>query len=150
MQGIPFSTTAFYGEIHMSKHAVSLLRDLFNGKEHGGSHSWHGRSKSSGDHSSRHDGSGRHNSHGSYQRSFYSDVLSKGIGILRQNKRLAILIAVGLLVVGSIFLVCVVWLAVKVIGLAAPLLIDIEKNGLKGMVDTIVKSLSTIWQGSGK
>jgi hypothetical protein len=68
----------------------------------------------------------------------------------RQNKRLAILIAVGLLVLSSIFLVCVVWLAVRVIGLAAPLFVDIEKNGLKGLVDTIVTSLTTIWQGSGK
>jgi hypothetical protein len=149
-QGISFSTTAFYGEIGMSKHVVSLLKDLFNGNKHGGSNSWHGHSKSSGDHGSRHDENGQNNSHGSYQRTIYSEVLSKGVEKLRQNKRLAILIAVGLLVVGSIFLVCVVWLAVRVIGLAAPLFVDIEKNGLKGLVDTIVTSLTTIWQGSAK
>jgi hypothetical protein len=134
----------------MSKHAISLLRNLLNRKEHGRNSSWHGHSRSSGDHSIRHHENRHYDSHGYYQSSIYSEVLSKGFGILRQNKRLAILIAIGLLLGGSIFLVCTVWIAVKLIGLAAPLFGDIEKNGLKSMVDTIGKIIATIWQGTGK
>lgn len=67
-----------------------------------------------------------------------------------QHKRLLILILICFLAVGSIFLAFAAWLVVKLIGMAGPFLADIEKNGLKSIVDAVINIVSRIWDGTGK
>lgn len=43
-----------------------------------------------------------------------------------------------------------VWLVVALIKLCGPLISDMEKNGLKGVVDAVSKIVTRIWEGSGK
>lgn len=63
-----------------------------------------------------------------------------------QRKRLVLPIVVGFLVVCALFLVCGAWLVVKLVGIISPHLADLERNGFKGLVDSILQ----IWNGTGK
>jgi len=67
-----------------------------------------------------------------------------------QRKRLFFLIVASFLVIGVLSLVCGVWLLVKLTGIISPHLADLEKSGLKGLVDSILNFISQIWNGTGK
>lgn len=120
----------------MSRFSLSFLRYLFSNAGHNG----------------RYYGQGNHyGSHGHH--GFFNILLTfikSCAGKLRQHKRFLILILIIFLAVGAIFLVCAAWLVVKLIGMAGPFLADIEKNGLKGIVDTAINIVSRIWDGTGK
>ncbi|MRR05958.1 MAG: hypothetical protein EG828_03290 [Deltaproteobacteria bacterium] len=77
-------------------------------------------------------------------------VMRQLFGKILQNKRMALLVILGLLAAAAVFLVCAVWLVVTLFNLCGPLFSDIEKNGLKGVVDTVLKLVSRIWEGTGK
>ena len=71
-------------------------------------------------------------------------------GKLFQNKRLLLLAIIAFLTISVIVLVVADWLLVMLIKMCGPLLSDIEKNGLKGVIDALTKIVTGIWQGSGK
>jgi hypothetical protein len=77
-------------------------------------------------------------------------VARQFFGKLLQNKRMALLVILGLLAAAAVFLVCAVWLVVTLFKLCGPLFSDIEKYGLKGVVDTVLTLVSSIWDGTGK
>ncbi|MEI8355461.1 MAG: hypothetical protein WCG31_05145 [Deltaproteobacteria bacterium] len=52
--------------------------------------------------------------------------------------------------ISVIVLVVAGWLLVMLVKMCGPLLSDIEKNGLKGVIDALTKIVTGIWQGSGK
>lgn len=60
------------------------------------------------------------------------------------------LIVVGFLIAGALFLVCGAWLVVKLAAIVWPFLADMEKSGLKGLVDSALNIISQISNGTGK
>jgi hypothetical protein len=132
----------------MSSDLLKILRSLKGQSDH--------------NHDSHHDNYGNYHdrysqydhhykSHGKH---FFSGLAFKVVrelsGKLYQNKRLALPAIIALLTVAAVFLVCGVWLVVTLIKLCGPLFSDIEKNGLKGVVDAVLKIVTMIWEGSGK
>jgi hypothetical protein len=120
----------------MSRFSLSFLRYLFSSAGYNNQNYGHDHHYSSYGH------------HGFFN--LLITLIKSCAGKLLQHKRLLILILICLLAVGSIFLVCTAWLVVKLIGIAGPFLADIEKTGLKGVVDTAVIIVSRIWDGTGK
>ena len=92
-----------------------------------------------------------YNSHGSH---LFSGTAFKAVrdlsGKLFQNKRLLLLAIIAFLTISVIVLVVAGWLLVMLVKMCGPLLSDIEKNGLKGVIDALTKIVTGIWQGSGK
>jgi hypothetical protein len=78
------------------------------------------------------------------------EVVRKLSGKIYQNKQLALAAIITLLTVAALFLVCAVWLVAALIKLCGPLISDMEKNGLKGVVDAVSKIITRIWEGAGK
>jgi hypothetical protein len=129
----------------MSHKFKSILRHLAN-YTGGGHYDRHDHDHGHGDYHSHYDGHHGYNF-------LAGPVLKLGrsfIDWLRLNKRLAFLIIMGLLAIGLLFIAGLVWLAVKLIALAGPLLSDINSNGLKGIVDEATKLITRLWEGSGK
>lgn len=77
-------------------------------------------------------------------------VARKFSGKLFQNRRLALLAIIVFLTVVVVFLIIGVWLVVMLVNHCGPLINDVEKNGLKGVMDTALKIVNIIWEGSGK
>ncbi|MRR06127.1 MAG: hypothetical protein EG828_04160 [Deltaproteobacteria bacterium] len=120
----------------MSRFSLSFLRYLFSNAGH------NGRYYGEGDHY------GSHGNHGFLN--LLTTLIKSCAGKLRQHKRLLILILICLLVASSIFLVFAAWLVMKLIGFAGPFLADIEKNGLKSIVEAVINIVTRIWDGTGK
>jgi hypothetical protein len=135
----------------MSHKFKSILRHLAN-YTGGGHYDRNPHDHGHGDYHGHFDGHHGHHQHHGYN-FLASSALKLGgslIDWLRLNKRLAFLIIMGLLVIGLLFIAGLVWLGIKLIALAGPLLTDINSNGLKGIVDEVTKLITRLWEGSGK
>jgi hypothetical protein len=129
----------------MSSDLVKFIRSLKGHSDHHNQFSQHDHNGNYHDSYSRYD---RHDRH------FFSglalNAMRKISGKLFQNKRLALVAIIAFLAIAAVFLVFAVWLVFTLVKLCWPLIGDIEKNGLKGAVDTISKLVTRIWEGSGK
>ncbi len=138
-----------YRRNNMSGDLLKILRSLKGHSDHDNHHSHHDHNGSYHDRYQPYD-----HHYKSHDRHFFSSLAFKVMrelsGKLIQNRRLVLPAIIALLAVAVVFLVCAAWLVVILIKLCGPLISDIEKNGLKGIVDTVSKILTRIWEGSGK
>jgi hypothetical protein len=97
---------------------------------------------------------GYNNHYNSNGKHLFSGLAFKAVrelsGKLFQNKRLLLLAIIAFLTISGILLVFAGWLVVMLIKMCGPLVSDIEKNGLKSVVDALTKIVTGIWQGTGK
>jgi hypothetical protein len=133
----------------MSSNLIKILRSL---KGHSDHHNHYGHRDHYGNH---HDMNSPHDHHyKSHGKHFFSvpafEVVRELSGKLFHNKRLALLAIIALLTIAAVFMVFGVWLVATLIKLSGPLISDMEKNGLKGVLDTVSKIIVRIWEGSGK
>ena len=133
----------------MSSDLVKILRSLKGHSDHRDRHSHHDRYANHYESCSKF---GHHyKSHGKHLFSGFAYKVTKELsGKLLKNKRLALLVIIALMTFTAVFLVCAVWFAVALIKLCGPLISDFEQNGLRGVVETISKIITRIWEGSGK
>jgi len=134
----------------MSQKSTSILRYLANraGDDHHSRHHYdsHGDYR---DHNKWHYGYRQLHDH----ESMAGPVPKMGrafLDWLRRKKRVAFVIVMGLLATGLILTAALVWLGVKLLGLAGPLLSEINSNGLKGVVNDVINFITRVWEGSGK
>lgn len=127
----------------MSSDIVKIIRSLKGRSDHHNDY---------GNHHKRYSAYGHHyESHGKHHFAGLASKVARELsGKLFQNKRLALLSIIVLLTVAAVFLIFGVMLVVTLIKLCGPLISDIEKNGLKGVVDSVLKIITRIWEGSGK
>ncbi len=127
----------------MSSDIVKIIRSLKGRSDHHNDY---------GNHHKKYSAYGHHyESHGKHHFAGLASKVARELsGKLFQNKRLALLAIIVLLTVAAVFLIFGVWLVVTLIKLCGPLISDIEKNGLKGVVATVLKIVTRIWEGSGK
>ena len=133
----------------MSSDLFKILRSLKGSSSH---HDQYGQNDHYGNYRDvNHRYDNHYKSHGKH---FFSGLAFKAVqelsGKLFQNKRLALLAIIAFLTISVISLGFAVWLVVILIKMCGPLISDLEKNGLKGVVDTLVKIVSRIWEGTGK
>jgi hypothetical protein len=133
----------------MSSNLLKILRSLKGNSSHHDNygHNDHYRNYQDVNH-------GYDNHYKSHGKHFFSGLAFKTVqelsGKLFQNKRLALLAIIAFLTISVIILGFAVWLVVILIKLCGPLISDLEKNGLKSAVDTLMKIVARIWEGTGK
>jgi hypothetical protein len=127
----------------MSSSLIKIIRSLKGNSSHQDHYEHY--------HGVNHGYDNHYNSHGKH---FFSGLAFKAardlFGKLYQNKRLLLLAIIAFLTISVILLGFAAWIVVMLIKMCGPLVGDIEKNGLKSVVDAITKIVSGIWQGTGK
>jgi hypothetical protein len=133
----------------MSSDILKILRSL---KGRSGHRNHYDQNTHYGNHHESYSAYGHHyESHGKHHFVSLACKIARELsGKIFQNRRLALLALIVLLTVVAVFLIIGVWLVVTLVNLCGPLISDIEKNGLKGVVDTALKIITRIWEGSGK
>ncbi len=133
----------------MSNNLFSLFKHLKRGDHHA-RYGHHGHDGHYSQHPDREYGHyhGNHDEH--FHSSLMSGLLKELAGELYRNKRIALLVIILILSAVFLFLLGVVWLGAKLIQLSGPLLADVEKNGLKGVVELITQATRKVWEGAGK
>jgi hypothetical protein len=127
----------------MSSNLEKFFRSLKGHSDHRGRYEYHDP------YGKDHDSYFKHGHHDkSRGRHYFSGLAIKTMtacyGKIVQNKRLALLVIIGLLTVAALLMVCAVWLVVTLFKVCGSLVSNMETSGLKGVLETLSKMLAWI------